>query len=121
MTGEEKTTKRSLLKRTGEFIWNSIGAIFRGAFLMSLRFYRYFLHIVWIFILAIASIWIKLEIDRTMARMEETKEELEDYKIYYAQKTCELVALDRLSTVQDMLEKAGSDLTVPDRPADRIR
>ena len=121
MTGEEKTTKRSLLKRTGEFIWNSIGAIFRGEFLIRLRFYRYFLHIVWIFILAIASIWIKLEIDRTMARMEETKEELEDYKIYYAQKTCELVALDRLSTVQDMLEKAGSDLTVPDRPADRIR
>ena len=113
--------KDNLLKKTGEFIWNSIGAMFRGEFLIRLRFDRYFLHIIWLFVLAVSSIWLKLEIEQTMATMEDNKKMLEDYKIYYAQNTCELVSLDSLSTVQDMLKKAGSELTIPDKPADKIR
>lgn len=101
-------------------IGNSIGAILQGEFLIRLRFDRYFLHIIYLFFLAVVSIWIKLEIDQTMVRLEETKKELEDYRIYYSQKTCELVELDRLSTVEDMLEKKGSPLTLPQKPADRI-
>ena len=96
-------------------------AVLRGEFLIRLRFDRYFLHIIYLFFLAVMSIWIKLEIEKTMARMEDNKKVLEDCKIYHAQKTCELVSLDRVSTVQDLLEKAGSDLTVPDKPADRIK
>lgn len=99
---------------------NSIGAIMQGEFLIRLRFDRYFLHIIYLFFLAVVSIWIKLEIDQTMVRLEESKKELEDYKIYYAQKTCELVELDRLSTVEDMLARKGSRLTIPEKPADRI-
>lgn len=99
---------------------NSIGAIIQGEFLIRLKFDRYFLHIIYLFFLAVVSIWIKLEIDQTMVRLEESKKELEDYKIYYAQKTCELVELDRLSTVEEMLEDKGSRLTIPEKPADRI-
>lgn len=99
---------------------NSIGAIMQGEFLIRLRFDRYFLHIIYLFFLAVVSIWIKLEIDHTMVRLEESKKELEDYKIYYAQKTCELVELDRLSTVEEMLARKGSRLTIPEKPADRI-
>lgn len=101
-------------------IRNSIGAILQGEFLIRLKFDRYFLHIIYLFFLAVVSIWIKLEIDQTMVRLEESKKELEDYKIYYSQKTCELVELDRLSTVEDMLEEKGSPLTLPQKPADRI-
>ena len=71
--------------------------------------------------LAVVCIWMKLRIEQTMVRLEDTKQMLEDYRIYHAQKTCELVKLDRLSTVQDMLEKSGSALTIPDKPADRIK
>lgn len=99
---------------------NSIGAIIQGEFLIRLKFDRYFLHIIYLFFLAVVSIWIKLEIDHTMVRLEESKKELEDYKIYYAQKTCELVELDRLSTIEDMLARKGSRLTIPEKPADRI-
>ena len=115
------TGKKSVLKTAGEFIWNSIGAIFRGEFLIRLRFDRYFMHIIYLFFLAVLIIWIKLEIEQTMATMEDNKEILEDYKIYHAQKTCELVSIDRLSTVQEMLKNAGSQLTIPDKPADKIR
>ena len=78
------TGKKSVLKTAGEFIWNSIGAIFRGEFLIRLRFDRYFMHIIYLFFLAVLSIWIKLEIEQTMATMEDNKEILEDYKIYHA-------------------------------------
>ena len=52
---------------------------------------------------------------------EKNKARLEELKIYHAQKTCELVSLDRLSTVEDLLEKNGSALTVPEKPADKIK
>lgn len=116
-----KKERGKTLKRAAEFLRNSTVAVLRGEFLIRLRFDRYFLHIIYLFFLAVMSIWIKLEIEKTMARMEDNKKVLEDCKIYHAQKTCELVSLDRVSTVQDLLEKTGSDLTVPDRPADRIR
>jgi hypothetical protein len=41
-------------------------------------------------------------------------------KIYHAQKTVEVVSLDRISTVEDLLQKSGSDVELPVRPADRI-
>lgn len=112
--------KRFSLKYIFGLIRNSVGAILQGEFLIRLKFDRYFLHIIYLFFLAVVSIWIKLEIDQTMVRLEESKKELEDYKIYYSQKTCELVELDRLSTVEDMLEEKGSALTLPQKPADRI-
>jgi len=123
---DESTERQSAAKQRFSFrhifglLRNSIGAIIQGEFLIRLRFDRYFLHIIYLFFLAVVSIWIKLEIDQTMVRLEESKKELEDYKIYYAQKTCELVELDRLSTVEEMLEKKGSRLTIPEKPADRI-
>ncbi|MBO8444528.1 MAG: hypothetical protein IAC23_02380 [Bacteroidetes bacterium] len=118
---EQKKGHGKSLKKTAEFIRNSTIAVLRGEFLIRMRFDRYFLHIIYLFFLAVMSIWGKLEIEETMARMEDNKKVLEDCKIYHAQKTYELVRLDRFSTVQDMLEKSGSRLAVPDRPADRIK
>ena len=118
---EEKERKPSAIRTAFNFIKDSISAIFQGEFLMRLKFDRYFIHIIYLFFLAVVCIWMKLRIEQTMVRLEDTKQMLEDYRIYHAQKTCELVKLDRLSTVQDMLEKSGSVLTIPDKPADRIK
>lgn len=117
---QEEGGKRQM-GRTAEFLKNSAIAIFKGEFLLRLRFHRYFLHILYLFLLAAVSIWLKLEIEQTMARMEENKVTLEDYKIYHTQKTCELVSLDRISTLEDMLEKSGSRLGIPEKPADKIK
>lgn len=104
-----------------ELVKNSFTAILRGEFLLRLRFDRWFLHIIYFFVLCALNIWVTLEIEQTMLNEEKNKARLEELKIYHAQKTCELVSLDRVSTVQDLLEKTGSDLTVPDKPADRIK
>lgn len=103
-----------------EFVKNSFYATLRGEFLLRLRFDRWFLHIIYFFILCTLNIWITLEIEQTMLDQEKNKAKLEELKIYHAQKTCELVSLDRLSTVQQMLEASGSRLTIPEKPADRI-
>ena len=118
--GEKKERGRSL-KRAAEFVRNSTVAVLRGEFLIRLRFDRYFLHIIYIFFLFVMAIWMKLEIEQTMAVMEENRERVMDYRIYHAQKTYEAVKLDRLTTVQTMLQEKGSALTIPDRPADVIK
>ena len=103
-----------------EFTRNSFKATLRGEFLLRLRFDRWFLHIIYFFVLCTLNIWMTLKIEQTMLNEEKNKARLEELKIYHAQKTCELVSLDRLSTVEDLLEKNGPSLTVPERPAYRI-
>lgn len=112
---------RRKASRAGGFIINSIQAAFRADFLKRAHIDRYFLHIIYIFFLFVMAIWMKLEIEQTMAVMEENRERVMDYRIYHAQKTYEAVKLDRLTTVQTMLQEKGSALTIPDRPADVIK
>ena len=104
-----------------EFARNSFKATLRGEFLLRLRFDRWFIHIIYFFVLCALNIWMTLKIEQTMLYEEKNKTRLEELKIYHAQKTCELVSLDRLSTVEDLLEKNGSALTVPEKPADKIK
>lgn len=104
-----------------EFAKNSFMAILHGEFLLRLRIDRYFIHIFYFFVLCTLNIWMTLKIEQTMLQVENNKIKLEELKIYHAQKTCELVSLDRLSTIQKMLAERGSKLTVPDKPADRLK
>jgi hypothetical protein len=52
---------------------------------------------------------------------EKNKTTLETLKIFKAQKVCEIVSLDRISTVETMLEELGSDIKQPDKPADILK
>lgn len=104
-----------------EFAKNSFSAILHGEFLLRLRVDRYFIHIFYFFVLCTLNIWMTLKIEQSMLQEEKNKVKLEELKIYHAQKTCELVSFDRLSKVQDMLLKNGSELKVPQKPADRLK
>ena len=53
--------------------------------------------------------------------MEKNKAELETLKIYHSHMTGEIVELNRISTVEKMLNEAGSDVRIPEKPADRIK
>jgi hypothetical protein len=59
--------------------------------------------------------------EQTLTVVEKNKEELETLRIYHAQKTCEYVGLDRISTIEDMLRNAGSEVKAPEKPADIIK
>ena len=56
-------------------------------------------------------------IEKTLVEMEENRKVLYDMKVALTHKNTELIGLEKLSSVQELLEKAGSDLTIPDGPA----
>ena len=67
------------------------------------------------------SIWLSLKIEKTLTRVEENRKALQDIEIYHAQKTVELAGMGRMSKIEDMLRDKGSELTIPNKPADRIK
>lgn len=102
-----------------QILKNCLTAILRGEFLM--RVDRYFVHILWTFLLFWGMILSSMVVQKTLVRVEKNKKELTDLKIYHAQKTVELARLGRITTVERLLEENGSDVTLPDKPADIIR
>lgn len=102
-----------------QILKNCLRAILRGEFLM--RFDRYFLHIIWTFLLFWGLILTSMMVQKTLVRVEDNKKTLTDLKIYHAQKTVELARLGRLTTVESLLETNGSDVTLPDKPATLIK
>lgn len=105
-------------------IWQALvnipGAILKGEFLLRIHIDKYFIHILYTFLLIWFTILLDMRVEKTMVKVEDSKKELSDLKIYHAQKTVQLVSIDRISTVQEMLQKDGSKVAFPEKPASRI-
>ena len=96
-------------------------SIARGDILLRMRVDKLFPYILYTFVLAWLSIWLSYKAEKTMYRVEENKEIIENLKIDNANKTCEIVSLSRISTVERMLKEAGSTVEAPQKPADKIK
>ena len=59
--------------------------------------------------------------EQTMLKVQQNNRTIRTLKIYNAQKTYEIVGLDRIATVEEMLKNAGSDVKAPEKPADVLR
>ncbi|MBO5563674.1 MAG: hypothetical protein IJ701_04610 [Bacteroidales bacterium] len=99
---------------------NSLRALRKGEFLLSIGAHKYYLHIIYLFILAWISILVNLKVDKTLTRVEENKVDLRDLEIYHAEKEADLVKLHSASTTQKNLRRLGSDVTMPEKPATKI-
>ncbi|MGN0199119.1 MAG: FtsL-like putative cell division protein, partial [Candidatus Cryptobacteroides sp.] len=104
-------------------IWikNAFLTILKGRLLITLKIERYFVHIIYTFFLFWVSIYLGMKIEKTMTRVEENRRRLEDIEIFRAHKQVELTRLQRMSTVQEMLEAKGSSVGIPEKPAERIK
>ena len=98
-----------------------IRSIISGDILLRMRVDRLFPYILYAFVLGWLSIWMSYRMEQTMIIVERNRKELESLKIYHAQKTCEYVGFDRISTIETMLEYKGSEIKAPEKPADIIR
>lgn len=98
-----------------------IRSIISGDILLRMRVDRLFPYILYAFALGWLSIWMSYRMEQTMVIVERNRKELENLRIYHAQKTCEYVGLDRISTIEMMLEEKGSEIKAPEKPADIIR
>ena len=108
------------LKDTGSMVKNVAKSIISGDILVRMRLHKGFPYIIYFFVLGWLSIWISFKAEQAMVQVERNKRELETLKIYHAQKTCEYVSLDRISTVEEMLKQKQSEVTTPQKPADII-
>lgn len=117
---KEKERRKWRLADIGQWLKNAFLATVKGELLMRLHVGKYFIHIIYTFFLFWVSIWLSLKIEKTLTRVEDNRKELADLEIYHAQKTVELVGLNRMSRVQELLEQKGSAVTLPEKPADRI-
>ena len=93
----------------------------RGDLLTRLRVDRLLPYILYLFLLGCFSIWLSYKAEQTMLKVQKNNETIKTLKIYHAQKTYEIVGLDRIATVERMLEEAGSSVKAPEKPADVIR
>lgn len=97
-----------------------IRSILSGDILLLLRVDRLLPYILVLFALGWINIFLNYKIEQTMVEVERNKVLLENYKIYHAQKTYEFVRMGRISTVESMLEKGGSEVSTPTKPAETI-
>jgi hypothetical protein len=107
---EDKKPRMRLLK-----------AIVNGDILLLLRADRLFPYIIWFCILGWLSIWMSYKAEQTMTQVERNRRELETLKIHHAQKTCEYVGMDRISTIEQLLIENKSEVRVPEKPASLIK
>lgn len=97
-----------------------IESILSGDILLLLRVDRLLPYILVLFALGWINIFLNYKIERTLVEVENNKVLLENYKIYHAQKTYQFVKMGRISTIEDMLDKGGSKVGTPEKPAETI-
>ena len=108
-------------KKIGAATVETLKAIGYGDILLRLRVDKSLPYILYAFLLAMISIFMSYKAELAMLRMERNKAILETKRIYHSQKTCDMVSLARISTVETMLEELGSELEPPQKPADILK
>ena len=108
-------------KAVGKAIGAFILSLGRGDLLLRMRVDKALPYILYAFLLGCISIWMSYKTEQTMLKVQKNNEVLRTLKIQNAQMTYELVGLDRMSTVEAMLEEMGSEVTAPQKPADILK
>jgi hypothetical protein len=98
-----------------------IKSILSGDILILMRVDRILPYILFLFLLGWVNIFLNYSIEQTMAKVEKNKKTLEYYRNEYADKTYEYVRSGNKSNIKQMLEKGGSEVTTPQKPAERIK
>ena len=98
-----------------------IKSILSGDILILMRVDRILPYILFLFVLGWVNIFLNYSIEQTMAKVEQSKKTREYYKNDYANKTYEFAKAGNIISVKKMLEKAGSEVTIPAKPAETIK
>lgn len=108
-------------KKAGSAVKEFFIALGRGELLTRMRVDKLFPYILYLFFLGCISIWMSYKTEQTMLTVQKNSRTIRTLKIYNAQKTYEIVGLDRIATVEEMLEQAGSQVKAPEKPADVLK
>lgn len=108
------------IKKFLKGIKNTVTAVLKGELLLRLRIDRFFIHILYTFLMFWVVILVSMMVQNTLVKVERNRAVIKDLKIYKAQKTVELVSLGRMENVKGNLLEKGSEVTSPGKPAHLI-
>ncbi|MBP5675596.1 MAG: hypothetical protein J6W94_01115 [Bacteroidales bacterium] len=100
---------------------NTLKALRNGEFLLRIRADKYYMHIMYLFLLMWLTIMLSLRVDKTLAQAGENKAAIEELRIRHSEKEAELVKLESASATEARLRKMGSKLVMPAEPATVIK
>ena len=92
-----------------------------GEFLLKVGADKYYMHIMYLFLLMWVSILLSLKVDKTLSRVGDNYTALEELRIGHAQKEAELVKLHSASATEKRLKELGSPVALPNEPATVIK
>lgn len=110
----------NILKKIGSGVVEAFLTIGRGDILLKIGAHRWLKEIAFAFGVVLLSILLSIWCDQTLSLREKKLKELDGERIIYSSKYREMVSLYRYTTVEDMLEKAGSKLEPLREPAVNI-
>ncbi len=100
---------------------NSFKALRSGEFLLRVRADKYYMHIMYLFLLMWLTIMLSLQVDKTLTVAGSNKAALEELRTHHAEKEAALVKLRSASATQERLQKMGSQAALPKEPATLIK
>ena len=100
---------------------NSFKALRSGEFLLRIRADKYYMHIMYLFLLMWVTILLSLQVDKTLTKAGDNKAALEQIRIHHAEREAALVKLRSASAAETRLRELGSKTTLPSEPATIIR
>jgi len=98
---------------------NLFMSILRGEIVLKLD--RFLPHIIVAIVLCIFCIWVNLKIDESLVEREKGRRELEQAKICYSQKVCQLAEMKQVNNVVSLLASEGVEVAMPEKPATIVK
>ena len=102
-------------------IKNGFKALRNGEFLLRIRADKYYMHIMYLFLLMWVTILLSLQVDKTLTRAGDNQAALDVLRIHYAEKEAALVKLHSASAAESRLKELGAELALPQEPATIIK
>ena len=92
-----------------------------GEFLLKIGADKFYMHIMYLFLLMWLSILLSLKVDKTLSRVRDNKTAIDELRINHAQKEAQLVKLHSASAAEKRLRELGSPVTMPQEPATIVK
>ncbi len=92
-----------------------------GEFLLKIGADKFYIHIMYLFLLMWLSILLSLKVDKTLSRVGDNKAAIEELRIYHSQKEAQLVKLHSASAAEKRLREMGSPVSIPKEPATIVK
>ena len=100
---------------------NAYRALRNGDLLLKVRADKYYIHVMYVFLLMWLSIMLSLKVDKTLTRAGANKAAIEELRIRHTESEAALVKIKSASATETRLKKLGSEAAMPKEPATVIK